>query len=63
MFIKLHWKNDIYGMSFMLNLNDVYIIQENADGTASVFISRETDDSLHVKESYEEICDLLSEVE
>lgn len=62
MFIKLHWINDIYGMSFMLNLNEVYMIQENVDGAASILLSQMEDDVLLVKESYEEICDLLSEV-
>lgn len=63
MFVKLHWKNDVYGMSFTLNINEVYMIQENEDGTASILLSQKEDDVLLVKESYEEICDLLSEVE
>lgn len=63
MFIELHWKNDIYGMSFALNLNEVYMIQENEDGTASILLSQREDDVLLVKESYEEICDLLLEAE
>lgn len=62
MFIKLNWVHS-YGLSFMLNINTIEQIDENQDGTATIVLSRETDDVLYVKESYEEICDLLSEVE
>lgn len=67
MFIKLHWADSyrfLKDASFILNFNLVERIDENEDGSASIIvIDGEDYDILYPKESYEEICDLLSEVE
>lgn len=67
MFIKLHWADSyryLKDASFILNFNLVERVDENEDGSPSIIvIDGEYRDILYVKESYEEICDLLSGVE
>lgn len=67
MFVKLRWAdsyNYLKGASFVLNFNLVERVDENEDGSASIIvIDGEERDILYVKESYEEICYLLSEAE
>lgn len=67
MFIKLHWAESCHFLkdaSFVLNFNLVERVDENEDGSTTIIVIDGGErDILYVKESYEEICDLLSEVE